>query len=255
MFYILGKCNNTCLKFESNYFSFEKPGIGYHLISFGVQSVIFLFALFIFENNLITALYKRLTEKKSNIVIDRDRLESDVHTEELRIKRRSFFTLFQTDSMVLKNVSKHYGKFLAVGNVSFGVKRGECFGILGENGAGKTTLFKMITGSENITSGDIIINGKNVKKDKHLVYKDIGYCPQFNGLVDHLTGRETLKIISNIRGIKQHLIDKQIDSLSKLLRMEKHIDHKVEGYSGGTKRKLSFAIVSAEFNCFFVTLI
>lgn len=199
------------------------------------------------ENNLISSLYKRLTEKRSNIVFDRDRLESDVQTEELRIKRRSYFTLFQTDSMIVKNVCKYYGKFPAVRNISFGVKRGECFGILGENGAGKTTLFKMITGSENVTNGDIIINGNNVKENMNLVYKDIGYCPQFNGLVDYFTGRETLKIISNIRGIKQHLIDKQIDLLGKLLKMEKHIDHKVESYSGGTKRKLSFAIVSFDW--------
>ncbi|OTF72457.1 ABC transporter sub-family A-like protein [Euroglyphus maynei] len=168
-----------------------------------------------------------------------DSEESDVETESNRINH---FSPNKSDSMVVKSVSKNYGKFQAVRNISFGVKRGECFGVLGENGAGKTTMFKMITGSEDLTSGDILVNGNSVQKDIRTIYHDIGYCPQFDGLIDHLTGRETLKIVSRIRGINENIIDEQIDALSRLLFFEKHIDQQISGYSGGTKRKLSFAI-------------
>jgi len=170
--------------------------------------------------------------------------DDDVLAEENRIRRRSFFTLSRTDAMVVQNLSKNYGRFAAVSEITFGVRKSECFGMLGMNGAGKTTTFKMLTGATKITSGDAYIGGKSVRNHKADVYKQIGYCPQFDGLLDQLTGRETLRIISQIRGVKVKLIERQIDALAELLFFSKHIDKQVAGYSGGTKRKLSFAIVS-----------
>lgn len=87
-------------------------------------------------------------------------------------------------------------------------------------------------------SGDIYVNGPNglidVKKHMSQVYKSIGYCPQFCGLLDQLTGRETLRIVSRIRGIDEMLIDKQVNALAQMLFFSKHIDKLVSSYSGGT---------------------
>ena len=146
--------------------------------------------------------------------------------------------------MIIRKLTKYYGNFCAVDCISYGVKRGECFGLLGVNGAGKTTTFKMITGDESISSGDIYVNGFDVKKSIKQVQKQIGYCPQFEGLLDQLTGRETLILFCRLRGIKESDIDRHIVDISKLLYFDMHINKLVKNYSGGTKRKLSTAVVS-----------
>ncbi|CAG2182537.1 unnamed protein product, partial [Oppiella nova] len=139
-------------------------------------------------------------------------------------------------------MTKTYGNFTAVDHISYGVKRGECFGLLGVNGAGKTTTFKMITGDETISSGDIYVNGCNVKSSIQEVQRQIGYCPQFDGLLEQLTGRETLILFCRLRGIKEYDIERHIQEISKLLYFDMHLNKLVKNYSGGTKRKLSTAV-------------
>ena len=78
-------------------------------------------------------------------------------------------TVEKCDRVVLLELTKFYGRFHAVRGLSLGVKRGECFGLLGVNGAGKTTTFKMLTGDESITSGRAYVDGYNVSSDiKHV---------------------------------------------------------------------------------------
>lgn len=69
------------------------------------------------------------------------------------------------------------GAHLAVENASFGLEYGECFALLGVNGAGKTTTFKSLTNDTDPTSGDILINGRNISKNFSMLRKLIGYCP------------------------------------------------------------------------------
>ncbi|KPM06947.1 ABC transporter sub-family A-like protein 9 [Sarcoptes scabiei] len=232
------KCGDKCLSFEENQWVWSKPGIGRNIVAFFLQFIAGCLFLAFFESNLV----KKFRWRKQTPHYDKSNFEEDVVEERLRIQQTSLPTLCKTDSMIVKNIRKNYGNFEAVRDISFGVKHGECFGVLGENGAGKTTLFKMITGYETITSGEVFINGIDIRENMTEIYKYIGYCPQFDGLLEHLTGRETLRIISRIRGIKENFIDSQIEVLSELLRFRKHIDHQVQSYSGGTKRKLSFAI-------------
>ena len=68
-----------------------------------------------------------------------------------------------SDSLVLQNLRKWYGDFLAVDRLSVGVPQGECFGLLGVNGAGKTSTFRMLTGDSIISSGDAYLYGYSVK--------------------------------------------------------------------------------------------
>lgn len=183
-------------------------------------------------------------------LIDSKTIDEDVKAEYDRIDANDMNKLFETNALIIKKLTKFYGNFCAVDHISYGVRRGECFGLLGVNGAGKTTTFKMITGDETITSGDIYVNGFNVKSDIQQVQRQIGYCPQFDGLLDQLTGRETLVLFSRLRGIKENEIHRHIDEISKLLYFEMHINKLVKNYSGGTKRKLSSAVVSIEFVVF-----
>lgn len=120
--------------------------------------------------------------------------------------------------------------------------RAECFGLLGLNGAGKTTTFKMLTGDEEITGGEAYVRGISLKTDMMEVRRIIGYCPQFDALLDELTGAETLKVFALLRGIDRKDIPILIERLAIDLKFMNHINKKVGEYSGGNKRKLSTAI-------------
>lgn len=145
-------------------------------------------------------------------------------------------------SLVAKNLSRYYKKFRAVNNLSIGIKHSECFGLLGINGAGKTSTFRMLAGDLEISSGDAWVNGISLKTNRKEVYKRIGYCPQFDALIDDLTGRETLRFFSLARGIPITMLNKVIVKLSSDFNFEKHLDKLVKTYSGGNQRKLSTAV-------------
>lgn len=108
-------------------------------------------------------------------------------------------------------------------------------------------MFKMLTGDENITSGEAWVDGISVKTRMNEVHQRIGYCPQFDALLDDLTGRETLKIFALLRGIHSDEIDAISTQLAEELAFTKHLDKRIKAYSGGNKRKLSTALVRQQF--------
>lgn len=122
------------------------------------------------------------------------------------------------------------------------MNRYECFGLLGVNGAGKTTTFKMLTGDMKIPYGDAWVNGLSLKSEMKKINKLIGYCPQFDALLDNLTGRETLIMFCLIRGITYCNSKVIATQLARDFDFVQHLDKKVEEYSGGNKRKLSTAV-------------
>ena len=86
--------------------------------------------------------------------------------------------LVQSNPLVLNALSKNYGGFQAVDEISFFVEPNRCFGLLGPNGAGKTSLFKMLTGEHDISSGEAFINKFNVQSQRFNALREFGYCPQ-----------------------------------------------------------------------------
>ena len=87
----------------------------------------------------------------------------------------------------VKNVTKKYGSFTAVDNISFEIEDGEIIGLLGLNGAGKTTTMNMITGYSGLTKGQIIVNGYDVEKNPNQVKRQIGYMIENAPLYEDLT--------------------------------------------------------------------
>jgi len=142
----------------------------------------------------------------------------------------------------LRDLTKLYDKFLAVDNICLGVQKGECYGLLGVNGAGKTTTFKMLTGDLPITSGDAFIYSNSVKSDIKKVQRNVGYCPQFDAIIEELTGRETIRLFARLRGVREGSIDKLVDSLGANLLFSEHLEKRCGSYSGGNKRKLSTSL-------------
>ena len=130
----------------------------------------------------------------------------------------------------------------AVSNLSFGIAAGECFGLLGVNGAGKTTTFEMLTGEKAITAGSVHIKGMELSGNLQKIRQHIGYCPQYDGLVSSLTGRESLAMFARLRGVPETKIADLVESAIGALALTKFADQCSGTYSGGNKRKLSTAI-------------
>ncbi|XP_025778776.1 ATP-binding cassette sub-family A member 13 [Puma concolor] len=170
----------------------------------------------------------------------------DVEREQIRVlKGRT-----SEDLLVLCNLSKSYGGFFkkttAVQDISMGIRRGECFGLLGVNGAGKSTTFKMLNGDTPPTSGHVVARtptGETV--DLSLAGTAgvrMGYCPQQDALDEFLTGWEHLRYYCTLRGVPNSCISQVARDLVRRLHLEAHVDKLVATYSGGTKRKLSTAL-------------
>lgn len=168
--------------------------------------------------------------------------DSDVLAEKHKIRNTAQNELFQNYTMVLSDLTKYYKNFLAVNGLCLGVKNYECFGLLGINGAGKTTTFKMLTGDEAISHGDAWVQGSSIKTEIKMVQKYIGYCPQFDALLDDLTARETLRMFSLLRGIPQNECNILAEKLALDFNFSRHLDKQVKELSGGNKRKLSTSI-------------
>lgn len=233
-----------CLDFQSNYLSLEEPGIGLFLIYSVISSVLYWTLLTLIEYDSFAKFKKLFQRNQVTKPADGQVKDDDVVAEKKRIDLL-VQNFGQSDSpLIVNHLVKQYGSFTAVNDISYSIKRGECFGLLGINGAGKTTTFKMITGDEPVSSGDIIINGFSVSKEIGKCLKQIGYCPQFDAMLEDMTGNETIRLYSRLRGIQESDIDQQIRELSQLLYFEQHLNKQVKNYSGGNKRKLSTALVS-----------
>jgi ABC-2 type transport system ATP-binding protein len=141
----------------------------------------------------------------------------------------------------LINVTKKFGKFTAVDNVSLHIKKGEIFGFLGPNGAGKTTTIKMMIGLLKITSGNILIGGYDIKVNPIEVKKIIGFIPDRPYIYDKLTGKEFLEFIAGIYKVDGVKRDKKIEELLELFELKDWANELIESYSHGMKQKLVLA--------------
>lgn len=142
--------------------------------------------------------------------------------------------------LVVSKLQKSYGSILAVNQISFTVKQGECFGLLGLNGAGKTSTFEMITGNMKINGGTSLIDGVDVHENINMYKSLSGYCPQGNALICHMTSYEILKYMAMIRGIRNP--NNEVRKWLEHLDLVRYKNIPICNYSGGTKRKLNTAI-------------
>jgi ABC-2 type transport system ATP-binding protein len=141
----------------------------------------------------------------------------------------------------VSNLTKHYGKVVAVNDISFEVNKGELFGFLGPNGAGKTTTINMLTGLARLDLGMINIGGidctRNPKAAQHLV----GVVPDESNLYPELTGFDNLCFCAALYGIRKNEREKRANQLLDTFGLTDAANRKFAGYSKGMKRKLTFA--------------
>ena len=141
----------------------------------------------------------------------------------------------------VKGVSKRFGDFVALDNVSFNLKDGEIISLLGTNGAGKTTLIKIITGFSKESSGSIIYDNK-VWKGKSERIKYVGWAPQEDSFYGNLTLMENLVFFGNLNNIERKEARKRAVELLKLLKLHNKNKTFAKDLSGGMKRRLNMAI-------------
>ncbi|XP_058116847.1 phospholipid-transporting ATPase ABCA3-like [Anopheles coustani] len=142
-------------------------------------------------------------------------------------------------AIVVKKLEKEYmDEHKAVKQISFAVKRGECFGLLGMNGAGKTTVFQMLSRNLPISDGQIYLQHCEVQQANPLEYREqYGYCPQIDMLLDFLTVYQTIDYCASIKNIQDR--EKHIIYWLTVLDILAYKDHAVGECSGGTKRKVN----------------
>lgn len=143
----------------------------------------------------------------------------------------------------VRNVTKYYGDFKAVDNLSFEVDKGEIFGLLGVNGAGKTTTFRMIMNLIEPSSGKITFNNKKIDYD---VTDKIGFLTEERSLLTKLTVKEQILFYGALKSIDDDTILKRLDKLLERFGISEYKERKINTLSKGNQQKVQF--ISAIIN-------
>nr|QST14978.1 ABCA5 protein [Diaphanosoma celebensis] len=185
--------------------------------------------------------------------------DSDVRDENVRVQRllhdssqqpvvlihglgKTYASAESGSSSGCRRLKQRTGVRPAVKSLSFAVKAGEVFGLLGHNGAGKTTTMKIITAEEAPSLGRVRVAGHDITSNLSAAFKALGYCPQHDALWRNITVREHLEAYAAIRGIEPAHIDRVVNLFLRGLQIEQHAGKLSKNCSGGTRRKLSYAV-------------
>lgn len=140
------------------------------------------------------------------------------------------------------NLTKVFGRFTAVDQISFQVDEGEIFGFLGANGAGKTTAMRMLCGLSVPTSGEARVAGYDVYKEAEEIKRHIGYMSQKFSLYGDLKVWENIRLFGGIYGLKKKELANKTDELLHVLKLENERDTLVDSLPLGWKQKLAFSV-------------
>ncbi|XP_037363345.1 phospholipid-transporting ATPase ABCA3-like isoform X2 [Talpa occidentalis] len=246
-------CNKTVI--NNSVYGFEENGIAKFLITLAAMGFFYLLLLLFLETafwslknfffqKIISKAYNMYLKSKMAVLSSSITVYEDDDVERERNKVLALSPSLSTP-LLLKEVTKIYYKcpvVKAVRNISLQVKKSECFGLLGLNGAGKTTIFKMLTGEETITSGAVFIHGTNISENVKKDSLGIGYCPQPDPTLSHMTGRELLTMYARLRGVPEPNISKYVEVFLHSMHLEPHADQLSSSYSWGTKRRMNAVI-------------
>jgi len=143
--------------------------------------------------------------------------------------------------VVVENLTKRFGSFCAVDNLSFQVEHGEVFGLLGPNGAGKSTLIRMLTTLVPPTSGRALVNGFDIASAPYEVRRSIGVIPQAMTSDLDLSAEENMRIFAKLYSIPRERRDRLIPELLAAVDLTQWADKPLKNFSGGMRRRLEIA--------------
>nr|KAF6490070.1 hypothetical protein HJG59_010432 [Molossus molossus] len=249
---------NCSKKFiEKSIYSFEKHGIAKYLLTLAALGLFYLLLLFCLETTswrlkncvlqkILFNMYNIFMKGKKAIVsiqVNNEYIDENVENERKTVLAQP--PKLKNSPVLLKELVKIYYEcpvVKAVRNISLVINKSECFGLVGLNGAGKTTILKMLTGDETITSGVVLIDGFSITENIRKVRSRIGYCPQSDPTLKHMTGRELLIMYARLQGVPEPNIYKYVEIFLHSMNLETHADKFVYTYSGEDKRKLNTTI-------------
>ena len=140
----------------------------------------------------------------------------------------------------IKEVSKQFGTKKVLNQLSFSIPKGSIFGFVGENGAGKTTLMKLILGLDNLTAGEIYINGQQVHFGETKTNQMTGYLPDVPEFYDYMNSTEYLMLCAEITKIDKKQRRTRVEEMLELVGLANN-DRRIKGYSRGMKQRLGIA--------------
>jgi ABC-2 type transport system ATP-binding protein len=138
----------------------------------------------------------------------------------------------------LKNLTKRFGKTIAVHRLNLSIPQGEIFGFVGPNGAGKTTTLRMMGGVLAPTEGSVVIDGINMAEDPENAKRRIGYIPDRPFLYEKLTGREFLRFTADLYGLEEAFFNQKSKELLRQFSLDPWGDDLIESYSHGMRQRL-----------------
>lgn len=149
----------------------------------------------------------------------------------------------ENDNIIeIKGLTKKFGTFTAVDNISFNVRKGEIFGFLGANGAGKTTAMKILCGLSKPTSGEGFVAGFSINGEQEKIKRHIGYMSQKFSLYSDLKVWENIRLFGGIYGLKRKEIAEKAETIIESLGMHDWRNTLVGSIPQGWKQKLAFSI-------------
>lgn len=243
------------VRFVDNPLDVRRPGVGITCIVLFLEGVVFFLLTLLIQRKFFYSELRNLVGS-SKTQVGADVAEPLLHGEDsdVNAERKKVMSgaIAENDVVVIRDLVKVYSAHVsgcsirkakkAVSGINLAIPNGECFGLLGVNGAGKTTTFSILTGEIAMSSGSALIAGYDVSTRLKDVQQRVGYCPQFDALIERLTGREQLTMFARLRGIPEKQIKEVVDTEVRRLDLAKHASKRSSTYSGGNKRKLSTAI-------------
>ncbi|MBS1516945.1 MAG: ABC transporter ATP-binding protein [Bacteroidetes bacterium] len=140
--------------------------------------------------------------------------------------------------ITVRDLTKKYGDFTALNDVSFEISKGEICGYIGTNGAGKSTTVKILTGILDFEKGNVLINQTDVKKDPLLIKKMIGYVPENANLFNALTPSEFFSFIGKVRDIDDKTISTRTSNFAELFGFRDLLNDSIGNLSKGNKQRV-----------------
>lgn len=141
----------------------------------------------------------------------------------------------------IQNLTKKYGKFLALDNLNLHIGKGEIFGFVGPNGAGKTTTMRIVCGLLKATSGTVLVDGINAITNPEDIKRRVGYVPDFFGVYDNLKVLEYMEFYGSMYGMKKEDVDEISEGLLELVNLSDKKEEFVDTLSRGMKQRLCVA--------------
>lgn len=141
----------------------------------------------------------------------------------------------------IQNLTKKYGKFLALDNLNLHIDKGEIFGFVGPNGAGKTTTMRIACGLLKATSGTVLVDGVNAITNPDDIKRKVGYVPDFFGVYDNLKVMEYMEFYGSMYGMSKEDVDEIAEGLLELVNLSDKKDAFVDTLSRGMKQRLCVA--------------